>query len=1059
MPFWLILAAYTSSGVAGLVYEVSWSRMLTLAMGHGLPASSTVLAAFMGGLALGAVGGGRIASRLTPREALRAYAGLELVAAVLAVALPYELGALSPILVATYQNGQGGLTFVAIRLVACLVLMLVPAMALGATFPMAVRWAASLTHRPAHLAGRLYAANTVGAAAGAVLAGFVLLPAIGVFATSLVGCAGSLIAASLSLVIAARPAVVESPQPVKAPASAPAQASKARRVRKSVERPVAQPISHPGLAGTILAVTGVVTFACELAWTRVFALIVGPSTYAFAATVAAFIGGLAIGACAGSAIGGRTRRLTMALGIVLGAAALATAWASSQVGGELPRRVMLDFASGRPGGLLLTHALLVAATIVPTAIGIGAAFPLALELAGGSEAPARRLGGLYAINTVAAVSGSLLTGFFAIPLVGLERTLGGAIVLLIVAACVALWQAADSMFSRIVAGSPAVLALVLLATGGPWDRELLTSGSYKYASAVPTGVDVETALKAGTLVFYRDGPTGTVSVKRLTGALSLAIDGKVDASTAGDMLTQKLLAHLPLLLHDDPHEVCIIGLGSGVTLLASLTHPIAAVDVLEISPEVAEASRLFTDAQHSPLDDPRSHLIVADGRTHLALSRKRYDVIISEPSNPWMAGVAALFTREFFEAAKARLEAHGIICQWVNTYDISTEDLQSVVATFASVFPHRAMWLIGDGDLLLIGSEDPIEPRLDTLTTAWQRPGVAADLETVGVAEPFAILSMFLTGDEGAARFGANVPLQSDDRMALEFSGPRALRTTIRRDNVARLRSIAASSPRPEPVARAWATVGSDALAARATMLEQAGAFEPAYEAAVEAVNRNPGDARALASVVESAVAIGRQAQTVALLKGIIERDSALIAPRVALSRLHAATGALDEAVRTAAEAVERAPGDAPALEQLASLYADTGDGGRLAPVVARLASHADRAGSHYFAAALQFLEGDLESATMAARAALAIDPRHGKAQNLMGAIQATKGDTSAARTAFNAALTLDPRDPITYQNLALLELNTGNAAAAARLYAEALSLDPASETARQGLARAQGPR
>jgi Flp pilus assembly protein TadD len=177
----------------------------------------------------------------------------------------------------------------------------------------------------------------------------------------------------------------------------------------------------------------------------------------------------------------------------------------------------------------------------------------------------------------------------------------------------------------------------------------------------------------------------------------------------------------------------------------------------------------------------------------------------------------------------------------------------------------------------------------------------------------------------------------------------------------------------------------------------------------------------------------------------------------VALSRLYAASGSVEEAVRTAAEAVARAPDDASALEQLASVYADIGDGSRLAPIVARLASHADRAGSHYYAAALQFLEGDLEAAAAAARAALTIDPRHGKAQNLIGAIQATKGDTSAARTAFNAALTLDPRDPATYQNLALLELNTGNVAAAARLYAEALSLDPASETARQGLARAKG--
>jgi len=975
------------------------------------------------------------------------------VAAGLAVAIPYELRALSPLFVSAYQDGQGGLTFVLIRLIACLPLLVLPAMALGATFPMAVRWATGETDRPEHLAGRLYAGNTVGAAVGAVLAGFVLLPTLGIFATSLVGCAASVVAAALALAGAARTrAAPEPPRP-----GPTAQPLKPRKSRKSMERPVATVSRSPGLAAAILTITGLVTFACELAWTRVFALIVGPSTYAFAATVAAFIGGLAVGAAAGSAIGGRTRRLTTSLAVVLGLAALAMAWATASVGAELPRRVMLDFASGRPGGLLFTHALLVAATIVPAAIAIGAAFPLSLELAGGVGAPARGLGALYGINTLAAVSGSLLTGFFAIPLLGLERTLLAAILLLVVGSGLALWRAKESALGLVAAAAPAIFAVALLLGGARWDRELLTSGSYKYASAIPSGLDLETALTAGTLVFYRDGPTGTVSVKRLTGALSLAIDGKVDASTAGDMLTQKLLAHLPLLLHDDPHEVCIIGLGSGVTVLASLTHPIASVDVLEISPEVAEASRFFTEGERSPLDDPRTHLIVADGRTHLALSRKRYDVIISEPSNPWMAGVAALFTQEFFEAAKARLAAHGIICQWVNTYDISTEDLQSVVGTFASVFPHRAMWLIGDGDLLLIGSADALEPKLAALEPAWQRPGVAADLRSVGVAQPFALLSMFVAGDDGAARFSANVPVQSDDRMALEFSAPRALRTTVRRDNVTRLRALAASSARPEAVALAWAHADAAALTGRAAMLEQAGAFEPAYEAAVDAVNNAPDDARALAGVVENAVATGRQADALRLLRGMTDRQPELVAPRVALSRLYAASGSVEDAVRTAIEAVARAPDDPAALEQLASVYADTGDGDRLAPIVARLAAHADRAGSHYYAAALQFLAGDLEAAAAAAHAALTIDPRHGKAQNLLGAIHATKGETAAARTAFNAALRVDPRDPATYQNLALLELNTGNTAAAARLYAEALSLDPASQTARQGLARAKG--
>jgi spermidine synthase len=257
------------------------------------------------------------------------------------------------------------------------------------------------------------------------------------------------------------------------------------------------------------------------------------------------------------------------------------------------------------------------------------------------------------------------------------------------------------------------LATVVIVSSPPWDRALLASGVYKYAPYVSDNVDLETALTAGTLLYYREGAGATVSVKRLTGTLALAIDGKVDASNGSDMLTQKLAAHLPLLLHEQPREVGIIGLGSGVTLGAALRHPIARADVIEISPEVVEASSLFAAENYHALSDPRTRLIVGDGRSHLALSNRRYDVLISEPSNPWIAGVAALFTREFFLSARSRLAPGGIICQWAHTYNITDRDLRSIVATFTSVFPDGTAWLIGQDDLLLVaadgGRHEPVQ--------------------------------------------------------------------------------------------------------------------------------------------------------------------------------------------------------------------------------------------------------------------------------------------------------------------------------------------------------------
>ncbi|MEQ1907241.1 MAG: fused MFS/spermidine synthase [Vicinamibacterales bacterium] len=1060
----LFLLAYACSGLAGLVYEVSWTRLMTLEMGRGTAASSTVLAAFMGGLALGAALAGRWAGRLSASRALRVYAALELSVAVLAVALPFELRALTPVFAAAYRDGAGGMTFGLVRLVASLALLLLPAMALGATFPVAIRWFASERQQASRLAGRLYAANTVGAAVGSALAGFILLPAIGVFGTLMTGAAASLAAAAAALVLATKqtaidaaitthaPTTEQSARPARAQGKSRSERSRPERAR-SVVHPEERP--RPSLAAALLAITGAATFSAEVAWTRVFSLLIGPSTYAFAATVATFVAGLAIGATIASLVSARTRHPAAVAALCFALASVASVWATNAAGTSLPREVALEFVTS-PDVSIVARGLRLAVVILPMAIAIGAAFPIALQLASDAHASPLTLGLVYAVNTIAGVCGSLLTGFVLIPMFGLEHTLTMVAGLLAAGALVAALGSRTSALVRGLVVAPLAAALLMFVGRGPWDRDLLASGAYKYASAIAPGLDVESALTFGTLVYYRDGATATVSVKRLTGALSLAIDGKVDASTGGDMLTQKLLAHLPLLLHGDAKDVCIIGLGSGITVASALTHGVTDVDVLEISPEVAEASRLFAQDGKSPLDDPRTRLLVADGRTHLALSDRTYDVIVAEPSNPWMAGVAALFTREFFESARLRLSDHGVICQWVNTYDISPDDLKSVVATFTSVFPHATLWLAGDGDLLLLGSTDPMEPRIDHLAERWAAGAASTDLKTVGVMSSFELLSMFVAGEEGAARFGSGAALQTDDKMALEFSAPRALHTASQKDNVRTLRSLEPLDRRPAAVVRAWAQATGEDHAHRSAIFRRAGAFEAAYDAARTAIEKAPGSSDALQALVEASAPLARQSDAVALLTSTVSSHPELVAPRVALSRLHASMGAIDAAIADVSGIASQRPDESAALEQLASIFADVGDAGRLGAVVTALSRHPERSGTAYYTAAHHFLRGELEPALAAAQRAVSLDPRFARAQNLVGAIYATRGDAASARKAFEASLVLDSQDPATYQNLALLELNTGNAASAARLFGEALSLDPSSDGARQGLARAR---
>jgi hypothetical protein len=269
---------------------------------------------------------------------------------------------------------------------------------------------------------------------------------------------------------------------------------------------------------------------------------------------------------------------------------------------------------------------------------------------------------------------------------------------------------------------------------------------------------------------YKEGAAATVSVRRLAGRLALAIDGKVDASNAGDRLTQRLLGILPILIHGHADQLCVIGLGSGVTVASAIaTGLVRHADVVEISPEVVAASALFSNENGSVLASPRVRLIVGDGRSHLQLSTRRYNVIVSEPSNPWMAGVAALFTREFFEAARLKLGPGGILCQWAHLYDMSDADLRSIVRTFASVFPQTTMWRVGDGDLLLIGTTaNDIESQLANVAERLRQKSATAVLGDVAIqpaTAPFPLLSLFAGRPPEVARYGDAAAIQTDDRM------------------------------------------------------------------------------------------------------------------------------------------------------------------------------------------------------------------------------------------------------------------------------------------------------
>ena len=1066
----ILILCFAASGAAALIYQVAWVRLLTLSLGHTVAAASTVLAAFMGGLALGSWGGGRATVHRAPTLAM--YAALELVIALTAIALPSALAAFDPLLIRAYADGAAPASYAFARIAVCFSLLGVPAAAMGATYPIAVAWlcrietnAVTRDRQPSAAAGALYAANSAGAAAGAIAAGFWLIEWLGVRGTTWVAVILNVAAAAIAYRIN------------RFSASAAVAAAPGQRGKRSARPPKLSGTQRPGLAAFAAALSGCAALVYEVLWTRLLALTFGPTTYAFATMAASFITGIAVGSSFGIWIARRSTKASLWLGATLIMTAVSTVVAAAFTASSLALAVAQDVATHTEvGSLFLRQAVTMVLVLLPASLSLGATFSLALAIAtAGVESAGRETARVYTANTLGAVTGALSAGLLMVPRFGLEATFLYTSSVLVVTGVAVIAIAASpvrpqddvrpharrrSTGRQAAAALAAALAGIVMFRIPEWDRDLITSGAYKYARRMPVEV-LEPSLRAGYLEYYEEGAAGTVSVRRLAGSRALAIDGKVDASNGGDMLTQRLLGLLPTLLHSNPRDALVIGLGSGVTADAILASgEVRRLDIVEISPQVAEASAYFDRENHDVLRKPQVRLIIGDGRSHLRLSTRQYDVIVSEPSNPWMAGVAALFTREFFEAARARLRDQGIFCQWSHTYEIAEHDLRSIARTFTSVFPDGTMWLVGEGDLLLIGSAGRgLDQRLPALIDRSQMGAVPTLLAEVGVppgAAPFVLLSMFAGGPRLLAEFGKDAAVQSDDRMSLEFTAARAMHDPPE-GHAARLRALAASTELPAAAAAVTQRAGADEWIARGEAEMRAEAFLLAHESFRRAAALDSRSATALRGSTEAAAAMRQLASESEWLSALSAAEPANAAVRVELSHARAALGDAEGAIDAARDAARIAPAAPEPLEQLASVFADLGDAQRLTSVADDLASRfPERNEGRYYRAAALMLSGRAQDAERAVRTLLSIEPRHAKALNLLGVICAGGGNRECARKSFTESQSVNPRDPSVYVNLGYLSLDEGHADEAARFFGEALTVDPTVDAAKRGIADAR---
>lgn len=754
----LIGVCFVFSGATGLIYEVLWARMLGLVFGATTLAVSTVLAAFMGGLALGSALAGRLGERI--RRPLRTYGLIEIGIGVYALLVPLLFRWVDNLYALIWQQFRPGFfTFSLWRFLLSCLLLLLPTTLMGATLPVL---SAALLRRGATAVTRLYACNLVGAIVGTLAAGFVLLPLLGVRMTIFIAAGINIVVGLLAIRLQGDPVEVPSVQSV---------------ATTDTER-------NPFWFFAAI-VSGFVTISTQVSWTRILSMVIGSSTYAFSIVVALFLIGLAGGAWF---IGrkDRSEKLRQTMVVVQSLTALSL-FLSLYVVNWLAfvlvnLGVNLHVSSwGGLLGLQITSATLL---ILVPALLMGMVMPLVLGWAAATpEGAVARVGRVYAVNTIGAIAGAFLTGFVLIPKTSTKFALILASALCVVVAGLAYrpseTQRDPALKRSLAIGAIPVVVLAMLFLAPRMNLADLSVGAYdtlvRMLANTREGVTNQPA-EPGQLLMYEEGATATVSVRRDGETISMAINGRTNASdTIYDMPTQVMLGQLPLFVAPRIDNGLVIGFATGVTVGSMLQSPIQSVTCVELEPGTINGSKFFEHVNNRPLEDSRTHLILDDARTYLRVTPNRYDIIVSEPSHPWVPGVANLFTQEFFELGRARLNEQGIFVQWVQIYQLSTESLRSVLATYSRVFPHVLMFRVGGlnkgKDLLLVGSNQPLN--LDRLTERIGDPRVTAELARVNLNGEADVRSWFVCDETRLRPAVAGATINTDDNMHIETTVPR----------------------------------------------------------------------------------------------------------------------------------------------------------------------------------------------------------------------------------------------------------------------------------------------
>lgn len=790
--FPLVAALFFISGATGLLYEVAFSKLLAYVFGATAYAVSTVLAAFMGGLALGAHLGGRHAA--AARRPLVVYGVLEVLVGVICAVSPLLFEALTAAYVAVARAAPDSLALLtAARAALTSLVVVVPTVAMGATLPVLSRilragaapggGAPPSEHDAARRLAALYAINTAGGAAGALSGAYVFLPSLGIRGALWSAAAANLALGAVAIVAglrapaigpsgdAAAPAPAARAPGVRSPGDREPGARAAEAPRPAVEAPLpAAEAPRPAAVGPeppwllLLAfASGFLVFAAEVVQTHLLALLIGNSAYAFGLMLAVFLVCLAAGAARSPALARRHGEGALWRGLVATALSLA---ATIPLWDQLPRL----FAFAGPyvdgwAGREACRALAALAILALPTLCMGITFPLLLARAAAHADVAARVGRLTSANTLGTIAGSIVTGYLILPALGSERALVAIALAFALTAVLAAARARAELPRAVVI---AAAAAALAALSPRWDMARLTSGANVYFAMGPRPERID---------FVREDVHGGVTtVAHRDGISTMYTNGKFQGDDGPEMTAQRRFAHFPSLFVRDERAALVIGLGTGTTAGTIAAYPFERIDVVEISPAIVEAARrFFAGPSLNALDDPRVRLSLNDGRNELLVAQRRYDLITIELSSVWFAGAASLYSREFYELARSRLAEGGVLQQWVQLHHIRRRELAAVVRTMRGAFPHVALF-VGGAQGILVASDAPLVASGARLAALDARPALQATLAGERLAD---LLGDLVTSGEDLDRFIADAAedggpiVSTDDNLYLEYATPK----------------------------------------------------------------------------------------------------------------------------------------------------------------------------------------------------------------------------------------------------------------------------------------------